>query len=173
MDRVSKEIEDAIRGAIQLEIDGQKFFNHAADVTENDNGKKMFMWLADEEVKHLEAFGKLFSKILKGDDWKKYIRGDNGNTEAPLITKLKAGTKEGSGKIELDAIRIGMELEKNAIQFFQDASRKADDPVASRIFNQIAEEEKFHYDILQSQYDSVTNSGFWMGSADFKMDGMW
>jgi len=27
--------------------------------------------------------------------------------------------------------------------------------------------------MLQSQYDSVTRSGFWMGAAEFKMDGKW
>lgn len=35
----------------------------------------------------------------------------------------------------------------------------------------IADEERFHYDLLQTQYDSVTGSGFWLDSAEFQMDG--
>ena len=34
----------------------------------------------------------------------------------------------------------------------------------------ICDEERFHYDLLQSQYDSVTNSGFWLDVSEFRMD---
>jgi rubrerythrin len=64
-----------------------------------------------------------------------------------------------------------MELEENAVQFFQKAADEVDDPVASEIFRKISEEEKFHYDLLQAQHDSLTNSGFWLDSAEFQMDG--
>lgn len=33
--------------------------------------------------------------------------------------------------------------------------------------------EKQLFDLLQAQYDSVTGSGFWLGSAEFQMDGKW
>ncbi len=64
-----------------------------------------------------------------------------------------------------------MELEENAVQFFQKAADEVDDPSASEIFRKISEEEKFHYDLLQAQHDSLTNSGFWLDSAEFQMDG--
>ena len=170
---ISKEIENAIKGAIKLEIDGRKFFNHAAEITTVEAGKKMFQWLAAEEVKHLETFSKLFSQILKDDDWKKYVDADRIRGEAPLIKKLQENMKREGSKGEVEAIRIGMELERNAIKFFQEAAATADDPKAAKIFTEISEEEKFHYDMLEAQHDSVTKSGFWLGSASFKMDGQW
>jgi hypothetical protein len=33
--------------------------------------------------------------------------------------------------------------------------------------------EKQLFDLLQAQYDSITSSGFWLGSAEFRMDGKW
>jgi rubrerythrin len=173
METISKEVENAIREAIKLEINGRKFFNHAAEVTNHEKGKKMFRFLADEEVKHLETFGNLFSQILKGEDWKKYVRSEDIRGEAPLVLKLKESMKKEEGKGEVEALRIGMELEQNAVQFFQSAASETDDPPAKKIFREICEEEKFHYDLLQSQYDSVTKSGFWLGSAEFQMDGKW
>lgn len=173
MQEISKPVLDAIKGAIKLEIDGRKFFNHASDVTEHEKGKKMFRWLAQEEVNHLETFGQLFSKVLKGEDWKKYVKGAEGGSSVPLIDKLKANMRREEGKGEVEAIRIGMELEQNAIQFFENAARASDDAVARKIFLEIAEEEKFHFDMLQAQYDSVTKSGFWLGAAEFQMDGKW
>jgi rubrerythrin len=66
-----------------------------------------------------------------------------------------------------------MQLEMEAIQFFQKAAAETDDPVTRKIFWDIGEEEKFHYDLLQAQHDSVTNSGFWLDGAEFQMDGKW
>jgi rubrerythrin len=173
MSEISKQIENAIIGAIRLEINGRKFFNHAAEVTEHEKGKNMFKFLAEEEVKHLETFSKLFSQILSGDDWKQYIKSSDTQGDAPLVEKLKDRLKSGEGKGETEALSIGMQLEMDAIQFFQNASAETDDPVAARIFQEIAEEEKFHYDLLQAQLDSVTNSGFWLDGAEFQMDGKW
>ena len=173
MEKISEQVESAIKEAIKLEINGRKFFNHAADVTNHERGKKMFLFLADEEVKHLETFANLFSSILQGADWKKYVSPEEVRGEAPLVEKLKASMKHEEGKGEIEALRIGMELEQTAVRFFQNATAETDDPEAKKIFRQISEEEKFHYDLLQAQYDSVTHSGFWLGSAEFQMDGKW
>lgn len=173
MSKIGKDTENAIRDAIILEINGRKFFNHAAEVTHHPKGKKMFQHLAEEEVKHLETFSKMFNEILGGSDWKKELIPDDVSGEAPLVEKLKESMKNEEGKGDVEALRIGMELERNAITFFQEAAAATDDPVAKKIFLEISEEEKFHFDLLQAQYDSVTGSGFWLGSAEFQMDGKW
>jgi len=171
VEEMSKQVENAIKEAIRLEINGRNFFNHAAEMTHNELGKKMFQKLAKEEVKHIEVFSKLFTEVLKEADWKKYVRDEELRRESPLIEKLKERMKGAEGKSETQALSIGMELEENAIRFFQKASDDVDDPAASEIFRKISEEEKFHYDLLQAQHDSLTNSGFWLDSAEFQMDG--
>jgi len=173
MSKTSKDTENAIKDAIILEINGRKFFNHAAEITHHPKGKKMFQHLAEEEVKHLEIFSKMFNEILGGSDWKKDLIPDDVSGKAPLVEKLKESIKNEEGKGEVEALRIGMELERDAITFFQEAAAATDDPVAKKIFLEISEEEKFHFDLLQAQYDSVTGSGFWLGSAEFQMDGKW
>ena len=75
------------------------------------------------------------------------------------------------GKGEAEALSIGMQLEMDTINYYQREGEKTDDPIAKKIFLEIIEEEKFHYDLLQAQHDSVTKSGFWLDSAEFQMDG--
>ena len=171
MEEISKPVENAIKEAIRLEINGRNFFNHAAEITHNELGKKMFEKLAAEEVRHIEVFSELFTKILKEADWKKYVRDEELKGESALIEKLKERMKGAEGKSETQALSIGMELEENAIRFFQKAADEVDDSAAKEIFRNISEEEKFHYDLLQAQHDSLTNSGFWLDSAEFQMDG--
>jgi len=171
MTTISEQVKGFIREAIKLEIRGREFFNHAADVTPNALGKKMFQRLAKEEVKHLAAFSKLFSAVIHSDEWKQYVRAEEVAGKSTVIEDLVVRMKQAKDKSEIEALRIGMELELKAIDFFKNCAEMGDDPTAKEIFVSISDEERFHYDLLQAQYDSVTGSGFWLDSAEFQMDG--
>ena len=171
MTKISKDVKTLIQDAIRLEINGQAFFNQAAEMTHNELGKKMFVRLAQEEVKHLETFSRLFSQIIKSDDWKKQVRSEELKGPSPVIQELAQRMKRAEGQSEVEALRIGMELEQKAVDFFTTSSTKMGDPAAKEIFEKIADEERFHYDLLLAQHDSVTGSGFWLDSSEFAMDG--
>jgi len=171
MKGLSEEVIKLIQEAIQLEIDGRAFFDHAAQITHNELGKKMFLRLAQEEVKHLEAFSKLFSSIVKTDKWKKYVKREESKPRSQVIEELASRMKKAEGKSEIEALSIGMELEQRAIRFFSSTAQDMSDYRAKEIFERICDEERFHYDLLQAQYDSLTHSGFWLDSAEFQMDG--
>jgi rubrerythrin len=171
MKKISKDVKTLIQDAIKLEINGQAFFNKAAEITHNDLGKKMFVRLAQEEVKHLDTFSRLFSTIIGTEDWKKQVRREELKGPSAVIDDLAQRMKRAEGQSEVEAIRIGMELEQKAVDFFTKSAGTMDDREAKQIFEKIADEERFHYDLLLAQYDSVTGSGFWLDSSEFQMDG--
>jgi rubrerythrin len=171
MEKLSEQVQHFVREAIKLEIQGREFFLQAAEATGNALGQKMFRRLAEEEVKHLVAFGKLFSDVIKSEEWRDYVHREETAGKAAVIEELAARMRRAQDKSEIEALRIGMELELRAIEFFKGCASQGDDPQASAIFAAIADEERFHYDLLQAQYDSVTGSGFWLDSAEFQMDG--
>jgi rubrerythrin len=168
---IGDQVLKVIKEAIKLEINGRSFFNHATDVTHNELGKKMFRKLAQDETEHLDAFGKLFTALTGGEEWRKLVDPEEVRGDSNLIDELNSRMDKGERASELEAISIGMELERNAVDFFEKAARESSDPKAREILEKICEEEKFHYELLQAQYDSVTNSGFWLDSAEFRMDG--
>ena len=172
MGNISKDVVQIIKEAIKLEINGRSFFEFAAEATQNDLGKKMFTKLANDEIEHLKVFNDLFSTIIGGDEWKKFV-SEQQRGDSTIIDNLKSRVKESKSSSYIEAISIGMELEKNAITFFEKSAIETSDAKTGEICRKISEEEKFHYDLLQAQYDSLTNSGFWMDSAQFKMDGQY
>jgi rubrerythrin len=171
MKKISREVKTLIEEAIKLEINGQAFFKRAADITHNELGKKMFHRLAEEEVKHLDTFSRLFSSVIKSDDWKKQVKKEELKGTSAVIEELAGRMKRAEGQSEVEALRIGMELEQKAIDFFSQSAAAMSDPAGKEIFEKIADEERFHYDLLQAQHDSVTGSGFWLDSSEFQMDG--
>ena len=169
MQSSSKHIKLAI-GAIQLEIDGRNFFLKAVEMSHNELGKKMFQKLADDELRHLTDFKKIFSPIIEGEDWDKLVKNETSRTISPVIKELTSRLEKAGRASEIEAIKIGMELERKAIHFFEEFNKELDNAQMKEIVLNICDEERFHYDLLQSQYDSVTNSGFWLDVGEFRMD---
>ena len=170
MKSINKSVIDIIKEAIKLEIEGRKFFEYAEKLTHNKLGKKMFQKLAKEEVGHLDSFGKLFTSIIGSEDWEKFVNKEESKSKSSIIEELTSRLEKGERASELEAISIGMDLEKKSIAFFEKSANEVSDPIVREIISKICDEERFHYDLLQAEYDSLTNSGFWLDVAEFRMD---
>lgn len=173
MTELNKEIIEIAKEAIRLEVNGRNFFRHAAEVTESELGRKVFEKLASDEIEHLKVFGDMFTEATGGSEWKKFVREEE-KRFSEIIEKLKerlggAGKEKGAG--DLEAIRIGMELERKAIEFFSGIASSSVSAEAKEIAEKICEQERGHYDLLQAQYDSLHRSGFWFDTAEFRLDG--
>jgi rubrerythrin len=174
MSPIASSVKEAIKTAIQLEKDGQAFFEQAARETSNDLGKKMFHKLANDEVRHLQTFKKMFQTIADPQIWKQLMAEGSPRKRMPYFeqkTAQRTPAEKGAG--ELNALQQALEVERKAITFFKETAEGTDDPEAKRIFETIAEEEEAHYDLIQAQIDSVTHSGFWFDIGEFQMDGMY
>jgi len=175
MSALHPDVIKLVKEAIRLEIKGRSFFLHAAEMTESDLGRKMFERLANDEVEHMKAFGRLFTEATGDEEWKKFVKAEEREISA-VIEKLKERVKDAAKQKrsgDLEAIRIGMELERSGVDFFARLVAESGSPTAQEIAGKIREQEETHYDLLQAQYDSVHNSGFWLDEAEFKLDGLY
>jgi rubrerythrin len=173
MTPIPQETLNLIKYASTMEIKGRSFYEHIAELTDNEHGKKVFRKLAHDETEHLKRFRDIFSSVLGSDEWTQYVSHEE-ETKDTVIDKLIARVKEhGKEKraSDLEALRIGMELERDSIDKYQKWANQSHDPKVKEIFTQIIQEEEFHYDLLQAEYDNITNSGFWFDMAEFRMDG--
>lgn len=173
MDALNSEIVTLIKEAMRLEIKGKNFFLHAAATTDSALGKKMFEKLASDEIEHMKVFSELFTATTGGDEWRKVAKAEE-KEDSAIIDHLKTRIKsvaKGKNAGDLEALQIGMELERKAIDFFTSLAAGSVSSEAKEIAGKICEQERGHYDLLQAQYDSLNNSGFWLDSAEFRLDG--
>jgi rubrerythrin len=173
MKELSKEILEAIKYATRMEIQGRSFYEHVAGVTKSEHGKKVFRKLAEDEIGHIQKFSEIFTSVLGNDEWKAYIEKEEMEKQT-VLGELKARVeKRGQEEkaTDLEALRIGLELERNSIDYYNKQARNTENAVLKDLFSRIISEEQFHYDLLQAQYDNITGSGFWFDMAEFRMDG--
>lgn len=176
MGQINEQMVELLRNAFDLEANSKRFYTYASDVTNNPSGKRMFLKLAADEDGHMEAFEEIITAITGNADWKEVVE-EQGRTLPPsgIVESFKASVETWIGNKksadDTSALRMAMELERRAIKLFEGMARDAQDPQVKELAERLAEEERYHYDLLQAQHDNILNVGIWMDSAEFQMDG--
>ena len=161
----------AMRTAIEMEKSGHRFFTEASNKVKHEVGRKLFSRLAAEEIDHMRTFEKIFNEVSGGADWKEAMKAVQPAKKVPYFDEARKEFKVEDMSVELDYLKQALDLERNAMQFFEKAIQDAESPEAKEIFKRIHDEEQGHYDLIQSEIDSINGNGFWFDVTEFRMDG--
>ena len=58
------DINEIFKFAIQIEENGEQFYHYAASITDDEKARDLFIFLAEEEVKHKKIFNDLLSELV-------------------------------------------------------------------------------------------------------------
>ena len=161
---ILKEVADvfeAIKAAIQMEKDGYSFYKKAAAQTTNKMGQTIFESIAQDELIHLQVFQTLFKDTMNKNDWDKLV---NSNKKYETVHIFPKDLKETAANIninELDALRIAMESEQNAIDYYSKILEATDNPGIRKAIEIIINQEKNHYQILEGEFAHLSSTGYW------------
>jgi rubrerythrin len=157
-----EEVKDAIKTAIQMEKDGYSFYQKAAAQTSSDMGRGIFESIAEDELLHLEIFEKMFEDKVGKNEWISLVDSGKKYADIKIFPKdLESIEGKEPDTNELDALRIAMDAEKEAIDYYTDIREKTEDPEVIKIIDEIIEQEKNHYLILEGEFSHITSTGYW------------
>ena len=122
MESEHSKILEALRVAIQMEVDGKKFYHRAGEKSSNKLVKELFQYLAEAEDLHHKKFTEIYEALKRGQDWSDIELPHN------KVKKLKSifiqatrglGSKIKVAESELEAIKTAMDMEiKSQAQVF-------------------------------------------------------
>ena len=158
----SEKVKDAIKTAIQMEKDGYSFYKKAAAQTTSNMGKSIFESIANDELLHLEIFKKMFNDIVGKDEWNELVNSSKKYSNINVFPKnLKEAAGANPDVNEIDALRIAMDSEKEAIDYYIKISNNLKDDQVKDIINEIIEQEKNHYKIFEGEFNHINTTGYW------------
>ena len=156
------EVKEAIKTAIQMEKDGHSCYKKAASQTASETGKSFFESLAKDEQVHLEIFQKIFEDKVGKTEWDTLVNSSKKYTDLPIFPKdLESSEGANPDLDEMDAIRIAMDSEKEAIDYYKIIKEKNTSENVKEIIDEIIEQEKSHYMILQEEFSHLSATGYW------------
>jgi rubrerythrin len=156
------DVKEALKAAIQMERDGHAFYTKAAAQTSSQMGRSIFTSLAEDELLHLETFQKLFEEPIGKSEWEALTRSGKKYTQLPIFPRdLMAAEGASPDSNELDALRVAMDSERQAIDFYTTILEETGDEEVRRIIAEIIDQERSHYRLLEEEFDHLSKTGFW------------
>lgn len=161
---------DVIRGAIQNEIAGQRFYQDAAFYCIDPWAKETFATLAREEEKHATLLLGEHESLATGGRWLPPRAALEAGQEAdiaqitfsgdePRAAIFPTGWSPGQaierGADDLSALAFGLQIEKRAIALYQRQADATTDPAGQEAFLFLVEEEQRHYEQLKARWESL------------------
>lgn len=159
-------IQDVLKRAILLEMNGKEFFTMAAKTASSEVAKELFEHMVKEEEHHLHILEITFKRHL-----------EEGKVILPSEEELDFGFKDPiidksflvelkNSQFDSSAISIALTLEERAFKFYQKEEAAATDPDIKKLFTWLADWELDHHqklmDLEADYREEVWNdSSFW------------
>jgi len=150
----------ALNIAIQMEIDGKKFYQQAAQSSSNNLGNKLFRQLATEEDLHRQKFEAIFKVIQTRKPWPKVdITFDGGKHLQTLFASASKHLQ--STASELEAVQTAMVMENKTRDFYRERATKASFEAEKDYYLALEQQEGAHHAALLDYYEYMKDPVGW------------
>lgn len=150
---------DAIKIAMATENRGISFYKTASEIVEDNTTRETFLRMLEDEEGHLKRLQ---------EEWDRLIAQDRDLVQAPVflhfdyeaLKKIFPSRNETMKRLkgnlsEREALRIAMDMEMDARNFFRDYADRFNDTRGRDIFLRFAAEEEEHYNLIKEEYDRL------------------
>ena len=157
----SHTLVEAIKTAMDAEMEAHNYYTQSAQKTANPKGKDMFNQLAAFELSHYSNLKFLFDSLNEGTGWIQYA-GTQFSDSSKSMEGENSSAKEEIKDDELSILSKAIADEKKASEYYNKLADETDDPSGKAMFKKLAEEENLHTRILNDQWYSLSNKGVWV-----------
>ncbi|MFC1957970.1 ferritin family protein [Chloroflexota bacterium] len=155
---------EALKIAIQMEIDGKEYYLKASRESSNELGTRLLQTLADEEDFHREKFEEIYDILRTKKTWPvidlKADRGKGLRTVFAMATGKLGSTAKGPAS-ELEAVQKAMSMENKTYDFYISQALKANYDAEKDFYQSLAAEEKTHHLVLLDYYEYLKDPAGW------------
>lgn len=151
----------ALEEAIQFEMDGREFFLKAAARAKSYFAKLIFETIAGEELGHIKRVKDIYDRsttseiktfspsVLQSSNLENVFQEAKKRIDRDFIVNVD----------EVEAIRLGIELEIKGHEFYNRLAGEATSEFEKSFYHQLAQEESHHFSILHQVEETMTKSG--------------
>ena len=155
---------EAVKIAIQMEIDGKEYYQKASKASSNELGKKLLQQLATEEDTHLQKFEQIFDAIGTREGWPTVDFQPDGGQGLRTIFALateELGANVQASASELDAVKTAMDMENKTYDFYNSQAQNATYDAEKDFYQALMVQEREHHLVLLDYYEYLKDPAAW------------
>ena len=148
--------------AIQMEIDGEKYYLRQAELTKGTSLQRAFLLLAEAEKKHADL-------LRKKDLSDTSIRDDILNAEQTNLFSGKADYKRDAEVVpgQLEVYAVARDMEQKSIDLYQEMLAEAKDEQTEQLMKFLVKQEQEHYTLFDELVTLLRRPKDWVEDAEF------
>ena len=140
---------DILKTAILLEKRGKAFYETVASKTDDDDVKKIFSIMAQEEQLHIEFLSQHYKNYEQSGSFKDVsMNAKADESVADMVLSKEISKRISAAGFEAAAISAAIDMESKAIEVYSNRASESSDPVERKLFDFLANWEKSHHKIL-------------------------
>ena len=163
MTKVQEYLLNALKEAVQMEVNGRQFYLEAAKKVKSEGVREILEYLAESEVYHIQRFKEIYQSLEKDPAWSESMAAFTPPKHEPYVCVM-AMTKDAQGsggKDDLEALRTGIKMEECSIDHYTKLAKEINNPLARRFLMSVAHEERGHLLALQDMHNYLSDPSDW------------
>ena len=155
---------EAIKTAIQMEIDGKEYYLKASQASGNELGRKLLQQLAGEEDVHRQKFEQIFNAISTREGWPRVdYQPDGGQNLRTIFARAtrEMDTTAPAPASELDAVKTAMDMENKTYDFYNSQAQSAVHDAEKDFYQALMAQEREHHLVLLDYYEYLKDPAAW------------
>ena len=148
--------------AEQIEESGAIFYRKAAGLFDNPQTKKIFLQLADWEVKHKKLFSDMSKRLIESKTFERVEKANDLSLLAGLsVFAIRPNPQDifSGREDEVAIIKSAIEKEKDSVVFYSGLKEYVPDIADKETIDKVIKEEIHHIGILGRLYRRKRNIG--------------
>ncbi len=146
----------ALKTAIQMEVEGKKYYQKAGKASGNELGRKLFQSLALEEDIHRRKFETIFKAVQADSPWPDVEFTPHKGKELRTLFGEAAKTVK-ADNTELEAVQTAMAMENRTHDFYTEQAKKSTFELEKKYYTILAGEESAHHSVLLDYFEYLKN----------------
>jgi rubrerythrin len=155
---------EALKTAIQMEIDGKEFYLKAGSESKNEMGRKLLETLSKEEDYHRQKFEEIYQVIENKMGWPKIeFDADSGKQLRTIFSEMmtEISTEKETLQTEIDTVQKAMDMESASRDFYNRQRENSVHIAEKQFYEQVAEEERQHFLVLLNYFEYLKDPAAW------------
>jgi len=155
---------DALKQALQMEIEGKEFYAQAASQSGNELGRALLASLAAEEDIHRQVFVRIYEEMRARNAWPAVPFQPDGGQQLRTVfasASERVGEKLWSVATELETVRIARQMETRTYDFYQARRQAASGPLEKDFYEKLAAQEQEHGLVLADYAEFLRDPAAW------------
>ncbi len=159
---------DVFDFALQMELDGEKYYRDLAEKVKHDDLKKVLEGLAEDEQRHYKIIQLAQSQTFHS------IADSSLNSIPNVFSRNKdkafVPEKELIAKLkdeQSDVYRAALLKEEESVALYKKLQEDSKQPEAKRIFEKLMQEEKKHVEVIENIIEMLNHVNDWVEAAEF------